>query len=134
MNVLVASLLSTTALAGSLNLNGDPARGETLYPQCMGCHSLDRNRTGPMHCGLIGRLAGSVAGFMYSKAMKQSGIVWTRETLDKFLTAPTVVVPGTAMGYAGIADRQDRLDLVAYIEQAGRIPALCGSRGNNRQP
>jgi len=134
MNILVAALLSATAMAGSLDFNGDPARGETLYPQCMGCHSFERDRTGPRHCGLIGRRAGRVAGFAYSKAMSESGIVWTRETLDKFLSAPTIVVPGTTMGYAGIEAAQDRLDLIAYIELAGDSPAPCESSGESGQP
>lgn len=105
----------------------DPARGEALYVQCAACHSLGRDRTGPRHCGLLGRPAGSIPGFPYSAAMRESGFVWTAATLDRFLKAPTRVVPGTTMGYAGIADATDRRDLVAYLALAGGPDGSCGT-------
>lgn len=101
-------------------LTGDPSHGHIIYQRCIGCHSLERSRTGPRHCGLIGRRAGSLADFDYSVAMKLSGIVWTRENLDAFLESPLKFVPGTSMGFAGIDDRQERVDLIAYIVNAGR--------------
>lgn len=101
---------------------GDAARGEALYSRCFACHSLETDRTGPRHCGLLGRRAGSVPGFDYSKAMRASGIVWTAQSLDRFLAAPLAVVPGTSMGYAGIASAQERADLIAYLRAA-----RCGS-------
>ena len=104
---------------------GDPARGAAIYERCGACHSLERNRTGPRHCGLIGRKAGSVPGFHYSKAMKQSGIVWSRATLDKFLDNPRQDVPGTIMTYAGVKDARERADLIAYLARADADPALC---------
>jgi cytochrome c len=104
---------------------GDPVRGAAIYERCGACHSLERNRTGPRHCGLIGRKAGSVPGFHYSKAMKQSGIVWSRPTLDKFLENPRQDVPGTIMTYAGVKDARERADLIAYLERANADPAQC---------
>ncbi|HZP93768.1 MAG TPA: cytochrome c family protein [Burkholderiales bacterium] len=104
---------------------GDPKKGEEIYSRCIACHALAYDRTGPHHCGLIGRKAGSVPGFAYSPAMKRSGIVWTESTLDRFLANPMKMVPGTAMGYAGIADRQERADLIAYLERAAASPDLC---------
>ncbi len=97
----------------------DRVPGEDIYSRCLACHALAYDRTGPRHCGLIGRKAGSVPGFSYSDAMKRSEIVWNARTLDRFLADPMKVVPGTAMGYAGIADRQERADLIAYLEHAG---------------
>jgi len=97
---------------------GDPLRGETIYHKCQGCHSLDRNRVGPKHMGLFGRQAGSLADFDYSAAMKNSGIVWSEQTLDSFLADPRGVVPGTKMTYAGIKNAQDRADLIAYLKEA----------------
>lgn len=97
---------------------GDAARGEALYSRCFACHSLETDRTGPRHCGLLGRRAGSVPGFDYSPAMRASGIVWTAQSLDRFLAAPLAVVPGTSMGYAGIASAQERADLIAYLRAA----------------
>ncbi len=115
----VAALL-LMAGAGAASADGDPAKGEALYARCQGCHSIDRNRVGPMHRGLFGRLAGSVDGFNYSKAMKNSGIVWDEATLDRFLADPRGLVPGTRMTYAGIADPQERADLIAYLKAATR--------------
>jgi len=68
-----------------------------------------------------------VAGFEYSAAMKRANWVWNRQTLDRFLADPLKAVPGTTMGYAGVKDRQERADLIAYIEQAGRSE-VCRAR------
>jgi len=106
-------LVSTIARA-----DGDPAKGEEIYKRCQGCHSIDRNRIGPMHKGLFGRTAGTVPGFLYSDAMKNSGIVWSEQTLDQFLQGPRKMVPGTKMTYAGVPDPQERADLIAYLKQA----------------
>jgi cytochrome c len=114
--ILVAAIL-TQSQAGEL-LAGDPARGETIYHKCQGCHSIDRNRIGPKHMGLFGRQAGSLPDFDYSEAMKKSGIVWNEQTLDTFLADPRGMVPGTKMTYAGIKSAQDRADLIAYLKQA----------------
>ena len=111
----VAFALGASALAQAA---GDPAKGELIYQRCQGCHSIDRNRTGPMHKGLFGRPAGTVPGFAYSDAMKNSGIVWSEQTLDQFLQGPRKMVPGTKMTYAGVADAQERADLIAYLKQA----------------
>ncbi|MGH8504438.1 MAG: c-type cytochrome, partial [Stenotrophobium sp.] len=81
-------------------LHGNAKNGEAVYARCGACHSLTYDRTGPRHCGLFGRRAGSVKGFNYSPAMKNSGIVWSEKTLDEFLTNPMKMVPGTYMGYA----------------------------------
>jgi len=97
---------------------GDAVRGQSVYERCLACHAIAYDRTGPRHCGLFGRRAGSVPGFAYSDAMKRSGIVWNEQTLDMFLKSPMTAVPGTSMGYAGIADPQERADLIAYLKQA----------------
>jgi cytochrome c len=88
---------------------------EELYGRCLGCHSLEQDRTGPRHCGLFGRRAGSVPGFEYSEAMKRSGIVWNAQTLDRFLAAPAKAVPGTTMTYSGIDDPRERAQLIAWL-------------------
>jgi cytochrome c len=93
----------------------DPGKGEEIYGRCLACHAIEYDRVGPRHCGLLGRRAGSVAGFEYSEAMKRSGIVWSARMLDKFLAAPLEVVPGTTMTYAGIDDPRERADLIAYL-------------------
>ena len=90
--LLVALLPFCSALAA-----GDARRGEEIYSRCVACHALAYDRTGPHHCGVVGRRAGSVPGFAYSPAMKRSGIVWTEQTLDRFLADPMKTVPGTAI-------------------------------------
>jgi len=118
------AVLAAFALAAAPVLAaGDAARGAAIYDRCAACHALEYDRTGPRHCGLIGRKAGSVPGFAYSEAMKRSGIVWNARTLDRFLAAPLKALPGTSMGYAGISDAQERRDLIAYLESAPRCPA-----------
>lgn len=98
---------------------GDAARGEAIYSRCFACHSLDADRTGPRHCGLLGGGGGERrrSGFDYSPAMRASGIVWDAKSLDWFLASPAAV-PGTSMGYAGIASAQERADLVAFLGAA----------------
>ena len=98
--------------------NGDATRGKEIYTRCEACHALAYDRVGPRHCGLLGRRAGSVPGFDYSAAMKQSGITWSAKTLERFLADPPRTVPATTMTYAGVADARDRADLIAYLAQA----------------
>jgi len=96
--------------------------GAEIYTRCLACHALAYDRTGPRHCGLFGRRAGSVKGFAYSDAMKRSKIVWNEKTLDRFLASPLTAVPGTTMGYAGVADRKERGNLIAYLRRANESP------------
>jgi cytochrome c len=116
--LLAAVARSSAAAAPAAELRA----GEAIYARCMACHALAYDRTGPRHCGLFGRRAGSVPGFPYSEAMKRSDIVWNAATLDRFLANPTRVVPGTAMGYAGIPDPAERRALIAWLRQATRCP------------
>jgi cytochrome c len=96
--------------------------GEAIYGRCQACHSFEYHRTGPKHCGLFGRRAGSAPGFEYSDAMKRSGIVWGERSLERFLAAPTKIVPGTTMTYAGVPDTRERELLIAYLKQEGASP------------
>jgi cytochrome c len=116
--VLALAASATSAAVRDAALQGDPNNGAAIYTRCLACHALVYDRTGPRHCGLFGRRAGSVRGFAYSAAMKRSAIVWNEKTLDRFLASPLTTIPGTAMGYAGIEDRRERADLIAYLKQA----------------
>jgi cytochrome c len=120
--LLAAALL---ALAGGAMAVPGPDQvrlGEAVYARCLACHALAYDRTGPRHCGLFGRRAGSMPGFAYSPAMQRSGIVWDARTLDRFLADPTRAVPGTSMGYAGVKDGKERAALIAYLRQANGTP------------
>jgi len=103
----------------------DPGRGAQIYQRCIACHSLERNRSGPKHCGLLGRQAGSLPGYAFSAAMTTSGIVWDDTSLDRFLENPLKAVPGTKMGYAGVKNPVERADLIAYLKLASRDPGTC---------
>ncbi len=101
---------------------GDAQRGQLAYTQCQICHQIDRNVIGPRHRGLFGRKAGSLPDYNYSTALKNSGIVWDAQTLDQWLQGPAKMVPGTKMVFAGVADPQERADLIAYLQAATKLP------------
>ncbi len=111
----VFALASHQALAGA-----DLAKGEKLFKRCKTCHSLEegKKKQGPHLAGLFGRTAGSVEGYKYSKAMKESGIVWDEENLDAYLTKPKDLVPKTKMNFPGLKKEQDRIDIIAYLKEA----------------
>ena len=115
-------LIACAALLVALPSGAQVKEGEAVYARCQGCHALAYDRTGPRHCGLFGRRAGSVPGFDYSKPMAASAIVWNARTLDRFLENPARTVPGTSMGYAGVADPAERAALIAYLKQANNTP------------
>ena len=119
---LLASLLAF-GVAAAVQAAPDAVHGEQVYVRCLACHALAYDRVGPHHCGLFGRLAGSVPGFAYSPAMKKSGIIWNEKTLDQFLKSPMKMVPGTAMTYDGVPDPKDRADLIAYLKQVNTTAA-----------
>jgi len=95
---------------------GDAAHGKLLYQACTGCHSIDENDVGPKHRGVLGRRAGSVPDYRYSPALKDSGIVWDPDSLDRWLANPQGLVPGAKM-YFSVPDPQSRADLIAYLTQ-----------------
>lgn len=118
----LALLLAAAAAAAS----AQASRGEALYGRCLGCHSIEQHRTGPAHCGLFGRRAGSAAGFShYSDALRRSGIVWNERSLDRFLADPMAAVPGTNMTYLGVTDARERAELIAWMKEATQL-ARCG--------
>jgi cytochrome c len=112
------ALAAMVGLAETAAAGGDATRGEELYARCAACHALAYDRVGPRHCDLLGRRAGSVAGFDYSDAMKRSKLVWNAKTLDRFIADPVRSVPGTTMTYAGVPDAKERADLIAYLSSA----------------
>ncbi|MGH8849349.1 MAG: c-type cytochrome, partial [Polaromonas sp.] len=95
----IASALGFVSLllAGQAGAAADEAalrRGEQVYARCAACHAIEGNRTGPQHCGLFGRRAGTAPGFTsYSKAMRDTKIVWDARSLDVFLQDPIKAVP-----------------------------------------
>lgn len=113
------------ALAGCGKSNA-PASGGTGQPegaqafaQCSTCHSVEANgprRVGPSLHNVIGRKAGSLAGFSYSPALRDSGVTWSPQTLDQFLQNPKAMVPGTRMAVF-VRDPEQRRAIIAYLGQ-----------------
>ncbi len=92
------------------------AEGKELYEgKCGGCHSVDANRIGPLHRGVVGRKVASVKDFNYSPALKTLGGVWTPQRLDAWLTSPQAVAPGTSM-YFMLEDASQRAAIIAYLK------------------
>ncbi|MDQ2927487.1 MAG: cytochrome c family protein [Pseudomonadota bacterium] len=122
MRRLLAAGVLGICVTGASSAAPDAVRGEQIYVRCQACHALSYDRVGPRHCGLFGRTAGTVPGFVYSPAMKNSRIVWNARTLDRFLAHPLKMVPGTAMTYDGVPDAKDRADLIGFLEGADQTP------------
>ena len=113
-------IIASTALSGSHSA-GDAAKGEKVFKKCAACHVVEegKNKTGPSLYGIVGRAAGSLEGYKYSKAMAGSGLVWDAETLDAFLTNPKKYLKGTKMAFPGLKKEKDRADVIAYLATFG---------------
>ncbi|MDF0600008.1 c-type cytochrome [Psychromarinibacter sp. C21-152] len=107
---------------------GDAERGEALFEQCSGCHQVGPdavNRIGPVLNNVFGRPAASVEGFRYSTAFERAGakgLEWHIDTLSAFLENPKAIVPRSRMSFRGIADPQERADLIAYLRTFSASP------------
>lgn len=123
MEATLRLLLLLGALGGSAHTlpalaAGDAGKGADVFAQeCAECHSPKegKNKKGPTSFGVVGRKAGSVADFNYSDALRASGITWTPDKIDAYVTAPKKVVPGGRMKYDGLEDAKARADLLAYL-------------------
>lgn len=112
---MIAGVAATSARAQ------DVAAGERLFKRHCGiCHIAEKDSTrrlqGPNLFGLIGRTAGTIEGFRYSEANKNSGIVWSAETLDPYLNDPRAVIKGTTMAFVGVKKPDERKAIIEYLE------------------
>ena len=124
---LLGAVLALGAAVAAHAAPPDLKLGQAVYARCAACHSFNYDRTGPRHCALFGRRAGSLKSFEeYSKAMKNAKIVWNAKTLDRFLTNPAKTVPGTSMTYAGVPDKAERAALIAFLKAANGGPECHG--------
>ena len=96
---------------------GNALSGAELFKPCAACHATEAgsSKQGPSLHGIIGRKAGSLAGYAYSPAMKALGKAWDAALLDSYLYDPAGTVPGTKMAYPGLKDENDRQDVIAYL-------------------
>lgn len=119
-----AAILVTSLLLSSISLAahaaGDARRGVDVFDdECSDCHTATaggKNGKGPALFGLVGRNAGSVAGYDYSEANKASHFVWTAEQLEAYLPNPKGAIPGTRMRYSGLKDAAERADVIAFLQ------------------
>ena len=121
MKKIFVQALSVAVLAigtSSVATAGDATKGEKVFKKCKACHYVDKekNKTGPHLVNVIGREAGSLEGYKYSKAMKASGIVWDETTLTAYLKAPKKYVKGTKMAFAGLKKDADIENIIAYLK------------------
>ena len=118
--VQIGQFAVAVALASPLALAHTSAQaqdGARIYNQCKACHSLDAgvNRVGPSLAGIEGRAAGTVDGFRYSDALKDSGISWDAATLGEYLADPRGYIPGNRMAFRGIRDEAQRTAVIEYL-------------------
>ena len=116
---IAAALLASAALTGNA-VAGDAAHGKAIFSQqCGVCHSAAKGGptlVGPVLYGVVGRPAGSVGGYSYSSAMRSAGFTWSTDKMHAYVAAPSNVVPGNHMPYAGLKNPAQLDDLVAYLD------------------
>jgi cytochrome c len=116
VSLSMLALILAVSISSQARADGDPTRGKSVFNRCGACHTATMpNKIGPHLAGVVGRKAGSVEGFKYSKAMPASGLVWDDQTLNTFLTAPAKAVPGTTMALS-VPNAKDREDVIAYLK------------------
>jgi cytochrome c len=120
--LIVSSALALLACGHMAAATGDATAGEADFRMCKTCHQIGegaKNFVGPELNGIVGRKAGTAAGYHYSDANKNSGITWDEATLAKYLKRPREVMPGTKMAFPGLPSDEDIANVIAYLKQFG---------------
>ena len=118
-SLAAALALAAVSFVGTANAQ-DVAAGEKSFNKCRACHQVGetaKNSVGPELNGLFGRKSGSVTGYNYSEANKNSGITWDDATFAKYIKDPKGMIPGTKMVFAGLPEEADVVDLTAFLKQ-----------------
>ena len=118
---VAAALTAVFALAPSAYAQ-DAAAGKDVFKKCQACHRIGegaKNLVGPQLNGLDGRHSGSVEGYNYSAANKNSGLTWDEATFKEYIKDPRAKIPGTKMIFPGIKSEKDAGNLWAYLKQFG---------------
>ena len=116
--LVLAGVFVIASSAGALAQ--DVAAGETSFKKCLPCHRIGegaKNLVGPELNGLEGRKSGSVEGYSYTEANKNSGITWDEAQFKEYITNPRTKIPGTKMVFAGVSSENERNNLWAYLKQ-----------------
>ena len=116
--MLARTFAAIILLASTPTLAADADAGAKIFKtQCGACHATTagKNLIGPTLANILGRKAGTVPGFRYSEANKNSDLTWTEKTLETYLPNPRALIPNTTMTYAGLKNETQRADLIAYL-------------------
>jgi cytochrome c len=114
------TVLGITLASVGTSSAGDAEAGKATFNKCMACHAIGegaKNKAGPELNGLDGRKAGTLEGYAYSDAMKNSGITWNQAEFEEYIKNPKAKVPGVKMVFAGIAKQSELDNLWAYVSQ-----------------
>jgi len=117
---LSALVIIASSAAVSAALAQDAAAGKTSFNKCLACHAIGegaKNKVGPELNGLDGRKSGTVEGYNYSDANKNSGITWNEAQFKEYIKDPKAKVPGTKMAFAGVKNEKEINDLWAFVSQ-----------------
>lgn len=116
--ILSVGFVASPALAQTAVPAGNAATGKLVFLQCQACHAVapgGPTLVGPDLQGVYGRKAAALPSYDYSAALKASGLVWNTANLNRWLTDPSLLVPGTKMAFTGIASPALRADVIAYL-------------------
>lgn len=116
--IVVAAMSAISPMASAQDLEN----GKSVFNKCRACHQVGegaKNLVGPILNGLIGRKAGTIEGFNYSDANKNSGITWDDATFREYIKNPKAKIPNTKMVFVGLSDEKDAEDLLAFLKQYG---------------
>jgi cytochrome c len=118
---IFSALVVVTAMAVASSAQAqDAAAGKTSFNKCLACHAIGegaKNKVGPVLNGLDGRKSGTIEGYSYSDANKNSGITWNEAVFKEYIKDPKAKIPGTKMAFAGIKNEKEINDLWAYVSQ-----------------
>ena len=117
-SLAIAGIVIVAAAGGALAQ--DLAAGENSFKKCLPCHSVGedaKNKVGPLLNGLDGRKSGSIEGYNYTEANKNSGITWDEPTFKEYIADPRAKIKGTKMVFAGIKNENEAASLWAYLKQ-----------------
>jgi cytochrome c len=118
--ILSALVVIASSVTASVALAQDVAAGKTSFNKCLACHAIGegaKNKIGPVLNGLDGRKSGTVEGYSYSEANKNSGITWNEAVFKEYIKDPKAKIPGTKMAFAGVKNEKEINDLWAFIAQ-----------------
>ena len=121
LSLLLAAVPALFLTAGAASAQ-DAAAGEKVFLKCRACHQVGetaKNGVGPQMNGLFGRKAGTVEGYNYSDANKNSGLTWDEATFREYIKNPRAKIPGTKMVFAGLTNETEIDNIVAYLKQFG---------------